>query len=115
MCCQVYCAQADPALSSHVFPGKEVICGWQRYDAPGTEGVWKRLWARCVPVGMLPGAVLGLSSCSVISELGLLWINVFLGLRVNQARNLKTCVGKYKMHCCFKPMSPFREKSVPES
>lgn len=52
-------------LSSHVFPGKEVICGWQRYDAPGTEGVWKRLWARCVPVGMLPGAVLVLGDLRI--------------------------------------------------
>lgn len=98
MYCQVCCAQADPVLSSHAghtlgvgllrgnrFPRKEVICGWQSYDAPGTESVWKRLWARCAPVSTLPGAVLGLSSCSAISELGLLWLNVFLGLRVNRA------------------------------
>jgi len=68
-----------------VFPGKEIICGWQSYDAPGTESVWKSPWARSAPVGTLPGAVPELSSGSASSGLGLLWINAFLGLRVNQA------------------------------
>lgn len=58
------------AAEWRVFPGKEVICGWQSYVAPSAESVRKAPWARCAAVGTLPGAMLGLSSCSVILELG---------------------------------------------